>query len=145
MQVARDWFAEYELFCNNQLSLARTMVLLLPEAYGEKPADQTSLIRIRRTFDMKSAEQQCQSAWYWGYECPFGTDAAMTADHVFPYSLGGITEGTNLLWLCEVHNRIKGSDVHVFPWERGVPPWVPDVLSRVAPIVRRLQLADQDR
>lgn len=80
-----------------------------------------------RTFMPILAPGPCQSGRLWGYACPF-VDGAPSYDHLFPAALGGPTEASNLLVLCERHNLMKSMDVHVFPWEEGLPPWVDRVL-----------------
>lgn len=138
-----NWEAQYDLLLEGDLSAPHTMALLRPEAYGEEVRQRSSLIRGKRAFG-KTDRQRCQSDRFWGYTCPLGTDSLVSADHVFPYSLGGITEAPNLLWLCDAHNRLKGGDVHVFPWELGTPSWVPPTLVRIAAVVRRLQFQTDD-
>ena len=50
-------------------------------------------------------------------------EGAMEYDYLFPFALGGPTIARNRVPLCREHNAIKGSDVHLFPWEQGEPPW----------------------
>jgi hypothetical protein len=54
---------------------------------------------------------------------------ARSCDHLFPRALGGPTDARNRLTLCDWHNTAKSMDVHIFPWEEGLPPWVLDVLQ----------------
>lgn len=83
------------------------------------------------TFDPLVFSEECQSDRLWGYECPFrGSEFA--ADHLFPRSLGGPTDARNRLNLCRWHNTAKSMDVHVFPWEEGIPDWVPQLLRVLA-------------
>ncbi len=131
-----SWQNEYALHLSGRLPLARSMALLRPELYREESGQEKSAIRGRRSFNQSSVGKECESNRFWGYNCPFGTPLRASADHVFPYSLGGITAGPNLLWLCDLHNRLKGSDVHVFPWELGLPTWVNGALQRIEPLVR---------
>jgi hypothetical protein len=81
-----------------------------------------------RTFVPILAPGRCQSGRLWGYTCPF-VEGAPSYDHLFPAALGGPTEASNLLVLCERHNLMKSMDVHVFPWEEGLPSWVDRVLQ----------------
>jgi hypothetical protein len=89
------------------------------------------------TFDPILYDGVCESLRLWGYQCPFVT-AAMAADHLFPRALGGITDPRNRLTLCTWHNTAKSMDVHVFPWEEGVPQWVPQTISALAPWIQNV-------
>lgn len=51
---------------------------------------------------------------------------------MFPYSLGGQTVAENRITLCQWHNRLKGSDVHLYPWELPLGSWVEKVLLNIA-------------
>ena len=59
-------------------------------------------------------QEKCGSELLWGYPCHLKGD--LQQDHLFPYSLGGPTLGTNRLWLCRYHNMVKTCDIHCFPW-----------------------------
>jgi hypothetical protein len=83
------------------------------------------------TFDPLLFTEACESPRLWGYDCPFA-DAPKAADHLFPKSLGGPTDTANRLTLCQWHNTAKSMDVHIFPWEEGVPDWVPSLLRTLA-------------
>jgi hypothetical protein len=72
----------------------------------------------------------CNSRLLWGYECPFD-GGVMHSDHLFPWALGGHTVGGNRVVLCNAHNSMKSSDIHVYPWERPVPEWASEALERV--------------
>lgn len=57
-----------------------------------------------------------------GAKCP---NPASQKDHIFPYSLGGITEDRNRADLCESCNRGKSNTVvGYFPWHQKTPDWV---------------------
>jgi hypothetical protein len=73
---------------------------------------------------------ECQAQDLWGYKCPI-TNPILQADHIFPRSLGGPRRGTNMMWLCSIHNGWKAADLLSFPWERGEPPWLEEQLQRV--------------
>lgn len=81
------------------------------------------------------AADECMAPLLWGYECPF-QGQVMHADHVWPYWAGGPTVGANRLPLCRVHNGMKSGDVHLFPWERGAPPWLEAQLTRMRELRR---------
>lgn len=73
----------------------------------------------------------CQAELLWGHRCEVPASSGMHADHVFPYWAGGPTSAGNRLTLCGLHNLLKAGDVHLFPWERGVPAWVDGAIGRV--------------
>lgn len=51
---------------------------------------------------------------------------------MFPFALGGPTRPDNALILCRVHNRLKGHDVHLLPWESHEFRWLGEQVSKVA-------------
>lgn len=61
--------------------------------------------------------QKCRSEEVWGYECPF-ISSKIHIDHSFPRSRGGATHPMNAMYLCDNHNLMKSSDVHMYPWEK---------------------------
>lgn len=80
--------------------------------------DKIPIIQGPRTFTGKVQLPSCQAIDIWGYDCPFD-QADLVNDHLFPYSLGGVTsDAYNLRVLCHWHNQIKSSDIHVYPWEK---------------------------
>ena len=86
-------------------------------------------------FTRSSARATCRADLLWGYDCPLAHEA-IQADHVFPYSLGGPSTGSNRLSLCRVHNSWKGADLANFPWELGEPDWLADQLGSVRRVMR---------
>ena len=57
-----------------------------------------------------------------GADCP---NIAVEMDHIFPYSLGGVTRDVNRADLCKSCNRGKSNTVvGYFPWDGKVPDWV---------------------
>jgi hypothetical protein len=84
----------------------------------------------RMTVDGGVIGEGCRCDVLWGYCCDFGR-SALHADHLFPYSFGGPSNGQNKVFLCEFHNRAKGSDIHLFPWENGEPGWLLPLLKRI--------------
>ncbi len=83
------------------------------------------------TFDPLAYSEPCESARLWGYACPFG-EMPIRADHLFPRALGGPTDSRNRLTLCHWHNTAKSMDIHIFPFEEGLPAWVVDVLGSMS-------------
>ncbi len=56
-----------------------------------------------------------------GAVCP---NKAKERDHIFPWSLGGITSDVNRADLCEACNRGKSNTVvGYFPWNGETPAW----------------------
>jgi hypothetical protein len=80
--------------------------------------------------DPGAADMGCSCSLIWGYPCHL-TRPQVVADHVFPYSFGGPSTGDNKIFLCGLHNSVKGADIHLFPWERGEPIWLNPLLSRL--------------
>ena len=76
-------------------------------------------------------QKRCECRAFWGYDCDGkwihagdivdGVDDVSSnkieMDHSFPYALGGVTELENLRQLCGLHNRLKASDIHIWPWD----------------------------
>ena len=82
------------------------------------------------------ATRMCSASEYWGVPCKSDTRSeGAVADHAWPYSLGGPTVPGNIAWLCPRHNRIKGMDIHFYPWELGWPDWLPPHLDLLAALV----------
>lgn len=73
---------------------------------------------------------KCGSHLLWEYHCPIDSDI-LHGDHLFPYSFGGPTLSSNMIYLCPKHNSCKGSDIHSFPWERGKPEWLDQIIANV--------------
>lgn len=96
-------------------------------------------VRGKRTMHLDAGAQgiSCQSHLLWGYRCPYA-DEPLEADHLFPYSWGGPSLGTNKIFLCKMHNRCKASDIHLYPWELGEPPWLKGVLQRLDDRMRQV-------
>jgi hypothetical protein len=129
-----DWHDDYRLLLAQQLPFPRAMALAHPSWF---PGGlDRRIIQGKASFDppRRSSSDVCRSQVLWGYNCPF-TGRAFHADHLFPYSAGGPTEGSNYLLLCEVHNRFKSGDIHLFPWELGEPGWLRPMLSRMRPFL----------
>lgn len=125
-----NWEEKYAQFRAGSLDVAATMALVHPMHYGEFDTD---AVRGPRLFRPEAAMTtlSCGAQSLWGYRCSRAVSEGIAADHLFPYGRGGPTLGSNKLYLCPVHNALKAGDVHLFPWERGVPDWVADVLFRI--------------
>jgi hypothetical protein len=119
-----SWFDQYRQFQNGKLELVEQFALIHPSHYENN--DPTGSVRGPREFSTEVGIQgiACEARLVWGYPCDrlFGDDVA--ADHLFPFSFGGPTVGSNKIHLCQLHNQVKGSDIHLYPWERGEPPWL---------------------
>lgn len=85
-------------------------------------------VRGPRTFGYKADGEACRAIIIWGYGC-LGT--GIEIDHMFPYGLGGPTKPENGLVLCREHNRLKGHDVHLLPWESYTFPWLDEQIAIV--------------
>lgn len=81
-----------------------------------------------KTFETLAFSEPCGARRLWGYACPFER-AEIAADHLFPRSLGGPTDPRNRLTLCRWHNTAKSMDIHIYPWEEGIPEWLPQLLG----------------
>jgi len=89
-----------------------------------------------RTFpSLAIPDAACDAAVIWGYPCDLARMSRTQSDHLFPYALGGPTIAANRLRLCQVHNRVKGTDVHLFPWESGEPAFLSRHLERLARLI----------
>lgn len=111
------------------LALDESLALIHPmwvEDVGTPPTGRRS-----RSFTHSIPSYEvCGSELLWGYECPFGPQ--LEVDHLFPWSLGGPTLPGNALYLCRNHNRAKGHDVHLVPWEdESRFAWLPDRIEDI--------------
>jgi hypothetical protein len=123
---SRDWLQEYELYLANALSLPEALALAHPENYDLNSL--SNVIRGPRQFDPEIGRERCRAEVIWLYNCEVQASAA---DHVFPYSLGGPTVGSNKLLLCRRHNEMKANDIHLYPWEKGEPEWLTHCLRAI--------------
>lgn len=85
-------------------------------------------VRGRRDFTFSAEGEVCQAPLIWGYSCD-GT--VMEIDHMFPYGLGGPNRPDNGLILCREHNRVKGHDVHLLPWDSYGFLWLEEQVTKV--------------
>lgn len=123
----RDWLSQYDIYLRGGFSLAETMTLIHPEYYNH------TSIKRRRSFSVEVGMSgiHCHSELIWGYKCDLLLNESLHADHLFPYAWGGPTDADNKIYLCRIHNQLKGSDIHLFPWEHGKPVWLDRVLRRI--------------
>ena len=129
-----SWSELYRALTQKKAYGAESLVLVHPYWYGREGADNKEdpcPVRGNRGFKVQQPPgQKCQSKELWGYDCPFD-QTRLSADHRFPFSLGGPTKGTNLIWLCSVHNLAKAADWHLDEPSLLAPDWFDDVLKRV--------------
>ncbi len=123
--------ASYERFQAGATTIEEGLALAHPRHLVDV-AD-AAFVRGRRQFNERTSAEwcRCQSVLVWGYDCPISADA-FQADHLFPFEAGGPTTADNRIWLCPAHNRVKSSDVHLFPWEAPMPGWVAPRLDVMA-------------
>jgi hypothetical protein len=126
-----DWIGAHDRYLARSLPYPSAMALLHPWNYEGCPVAFDP--RGPRTFGIEPGQGSagCAAVLLWGYACPRSADPGVTADHLFPYALGGATVPENKYLLCRLHNQMKSCDVHLFPWEHEEPPWVALVLSRI--------------
>ena len=139
--LSPDWEANRDIACDSD-DLALKLCLVHPEWYSPSAALGQPDPRGPRAFAIRPpVGQRCQSSYIWGYECSIPS-VRPSADHLFPYEAGGLTDARNLVWLCEWHNRVKSNDVHLLPWDLMDIGWLPGLLDRVAvrrDLLRRLE------
>jgi hypothetical protein len=128
--TSRDWSALWDRYQAGSLSDAEALALIHPVwlegVSGSTPS------RRRRTFGLVIPNyESCASSQIWGYACPF--ERRLEVDHLFPWGLGGPTRPENAVYLCQNHNRAKGHDVHLIPWERAETfAWLGDEIAETA-------------
>lgn len=133
-----DWSSRYVLHGTGDLTATEGLALAHPmhyEATVQLVADAPGRCRVRgqRRFPEEPGRTglRCRSDIIWGYECP-NEGAHVVADHVFPWAFGGPTVASNLIYLCELHNSVKGADFHTYPSFADAPSWLDAVLERAA-------------
>lgn len=137
LQQSWEWEASFALYCRGELTLVRAVALVHPAHY--EGLAKMEVICGPRNFpgEVGQARMECRAELLWGYRCPLSRPK-IVLDHLFPYALGGPTIAENKLLLCDTHNLMKGSDLHVYPWERGEPSWLKSRLTSIASL-RTLQ------
>ncbi|MFJ2520480.1 hypothetical protein ACIOWF_16030 [Cellulosimicrobium cellulans] len=130
------WDRLYSRHHDGQSSTSESLVLVHPVWLEQ--SGRTTPSRAARGFQRRVPNfEVCASPVLWGYDCPNGT--GLEVDHLFPYALGGPTVFTNALYLCGDHNRAKGHDVHLIPWEQTDRfSWLADEIESVAALRRAL-------
>ena len=131
----KDTLVEYD---EGRLALPQAMALVHPDFYRDREEQVGQSIRGPRQFSTNVGRQVsvCMADRIWLSACPLESPDNIHADHWFPYALGGPTVSENQLFLCPAHNRVKASDIHLFPWELGEPGWLRRQIDRI----RRLLL-----
>jgi len=114
-----DWYRLHDGYLAGRLSLPEAVVLVHPDWVPGR----VSASRRRRAFSLRIPNgQECESSKVWGYPC--NIRSPIQVDHSFPYSYGGPTTPSNALYLCEEHNKLKGSDIHLVNWNENNFPWL---------------------
>lgn len=123
------WLDAYAIYRGGHLTAPEAYSLVHPSWYSH--VIKQDIICGPRIFsrEISRSASRCGSRLLWGYDCPCGNSAH--ADHLFPYSYGGVTDARNLVLLCETHNRLKHEDIHIYPWERGLATWVEEAIERI--------------
>jgi hypothetical protein len=132
--TATSWQELYARYRDGQMSLMESMTLLDPQWL---PAGLSQIeAQGPRVFPAATiVDAACEAAAIWGYPCDLPRLSRTQSDHLFPYALGGPTVAANRLGLCDVHNRVKGTDVHLFPWERSEPSFLSAQLARLSRLI----------
>jgi len=137
-----NWLHLYESYISGDLTFIQSLTLVNPIQYErisffteQRIWNEQIKIQGQRTFEVEPAKHVivCQSHVFWGYFCPLN-DRIITADHIFPYSFGGPTDGRNKIHLCEFHNKTKSNDLHNCPWEQWIdnpPQWLASQIDRL--------------
>ena len=135
------WKAYYKLYKAGQLSVAKTFLLCHPDCFDTlNSGNDQKMYQAKKELDLLSdykddtgfdRSESCESHKIWGGMCPVTKHSRpygnhkIEFDHHFPRSFGGPTVPSNRIFLCKFHNqRIKTADIHLYPWEQGVPNWL---------------------
>lgn len=131
----RDWLVNYESYVKGNFGIEEKMALINPSLYSPY----RSKILGKRSFksEVPNDLSSCQGEKIWGYECNLNveTGEVLHMDHIFPYSHGGPTLPSNKIRLCPVHNSLKGTDIHLYPWEDGEPDWLESRVMRILKVL----------
>lgn len=119
------WTKAYDTYAAEGRPVTLALALLHP-AWLEGESMGHRDLRGPRAFASSASTGGCQADLLWGYEC---AGRVLETDHMFPYALGGPTRADNALILCRDHNRLKGHDVHLIPWNSYQFPWVGEQLN----------------
>ena len=120
------------------LSVIEMHAAVNPHMYKEFFSQEQVLGLRTYSPDVTRTFTKCMSEFFWGYPCCF-TDRPLQADHSFPYALGGATDPTNLLVLCDLHNQAKGHDIHLYPCWETAPAWLKSTADRIARAMTQYQ------
>ena len=130
------WNRLFDRYSAGALDLCESLVLVHPVWLEESGAVTPG--RTLRGFPHRvPAYERCASEVLWGYACPF--ESPLESDHLFPWALGGPTTPANVLYLCRDHNRAKGHDIHLVPWEDPARfSWIGDEVASVGALRGRV-------
>ena len=144
----QTWRTFYELFKEDKLSVPKTFLLCNPDCFDVlNLGDDAKMRQAKQYLDLLSnfddetgfdRNENCESYKVWGGSCPINKHSLygnhkIQYDHHFPKSFGGPTVLANRIFLCKFHNqRIKTADIHLYPWEQGVPHWLRHQIYKIA-------------
>ena len=108
------------------------LVLVHPDWLSDAEfGSKIELVQGERAFSGSiSGTAKCESQVIWGYACSI--EDTIQRDHLWPYALGGPTKPGNFIYLCRLHNYLKGVDVHCYPWDEAESRlliWLEDQIS----------------
>lgn len=136
---AYNWSDLYDKYRKGEILFPEYLLLVHPalvkSEFHKHPvffsnADILNEIYGKHTFESRNTRNlKCQAEQIWGYKCT--CESHIEKDHYFPYSKGGPTLQENLLFLCKTHNRMKGSDIHLYSWSKGKPSWFDELLDKI--------------
>lgn len=129
-ELKRGYWLELYCSCNGIDGLKKNIGTAMALIHNEFPDVQ----KLSRNGFVKTINENCElGKLVTGANCP---NKAKEMDHIWPYSLGGISEDRNRADLCEYCNRGKSNAiVGYFPWDLETPEWV---LERIELIRRRI-------
>lgn len=128
-----SWKNLNDRYSSNDYSDTEALILIHPAWYGGNQIQgQLCPVRGERRFKILSppAHVECGAPELWGYRCPIAGQS-LEADHRFPFSLGGPTLVTNVIWLCQAHNAAKAADWHLEVRSPAAIPWFRPLLERI--------------
>ena len=120
--------------------LPETLTLLDPRWFESLEIDPNSKDpRGDLSFKSANTSAACNSELFWNYACPF-QNSKVHVDHIFPFSRGGATHYSNATYLCEEHNYMKFTDIHILPWEMILKnrDWILLTFQNIFKISRKL-------
>ena len=124
------WREAFSAYSGSGQPVTLGLALVHPEWFEDQAVRPGGDIRGPRGFPLRAQKSgSCQAEVLWGYQC---ARVPLEVDHLFPYSLGGPTRPENGVLLCVSHNRLKGHDVHLLPWETYRFPWLAEQVEAAA-------------